>query len=117
MAGPNGICPLAATANLIGDTHVLLILRELSAGARRFGTLERTAAINSRTLTERLRRLEHSGVIRRTIYAEVPPRVEYALTAKGQALMPILEAMRRYGEDWLLPGSGGQQLPAAHPGC
>jgi DNA-binding HxlR family transcriptional regulator len=96
------VCPLAETAKLIGDTYVLLILRDLSAGPSRFVHLERTAGINSRTLTERLRRLEHDGLVRRTLYPEVPPRVEYELTEKGAALLPILDAMRAYGERWLV---------------
>ncbi len=102
------MCPLAATAALIGDTYILLILRDLSAGPSRFVTLGRTAGINSRTLTERLRRLEHDGLVVRTMYPEIPPHVEYALTDKGAALLPILEAMRVYGEQWL--------MPAARPG-
>jgi DNA-binding HxlR family transcriptional regulator len=108
--GPRGLCPLEATARLIGDQYVLLILRDLSTGPSRFVHLERTAGINSRTLTERLRRLERDGLVRRTMYAEVPPRVEYELTEKGAALLPILDAMRAYGERWLLPrrSEGGE---------
>lgn len=101
MAHDTDACPLAATANLIGDAYVLLILRDLTAGPSRFMALERTAGINSRTLTERLRRLEHDGLVRRTMYPEIPPRVEYELTEKGTALLPILNAMRAYGERWL----------------
>lgn len=105
MAHKTELCALAATANLIGDTYVLLLLRDLSAGPSRFMALERTAGINSRTLTERLRRLEHDGLVLRTMYPEIPPRVEYTLTEKGAALLPILDAMRAYGERWLI-GAG-----------
>lgn len=102
------LCALAATATLIGDTYVLLLLRDLSAGPSRFMALERTAGINSRTLTERLRRLEHDGLVLRTMYPEIPPRVEYALTEKGAALLPILDAMRAYGERWLIGAGDGE---------
>jgi len=110
MARKTDLCALAATANLIGDTYILLILRDLSLGPCRFVALERTAGINSRTLTERLRRLEHDGLIRRTMYPEIPPRVEYDLTEKGVALLPILDAMRAYGERWLT----GPEAAEAH---
>lgn len=116
MAHKNEICALAATANLIGDTYVLLLLRDLSAGPSRFVSLERTAGINSRTLTERLRRLEHDGLVLRTMYPEIPPRVEYTLTEKGAALLPILDAMRAYGERWLIGAGSGEAGPGDEAG-
>lgn len=95
-------CPIARTAGLVGDTWTLLILRDL--GRRRcrfnelFGSLE---GVSSRTLSQRLRMLEAAGVVERECYAEVPPRVEYALTGKGKALLPLVEEMRSFGEEWL----------------
>ena len=78
------------------------MLRDLGEGRSRFCELERSlAGISPRTLSLRLRALEEEGIVRRTTYAEVPPRVEYALTEKGVALLPIIESMRDYGETWL----------------
>jgi DNA-binding HxlR family transcriptional regulator len=95
-------CPVAKTANLIGHRWTPLILRDLSEGSRRFGELQRSlVGISPKTLSERLKRLEESGVVERTCFAEVPPRVEYNLTVKGHALLPIIEAMRGYGAAWL----------------
>ena len=94
-------CPVADTAALIGDKWALLILRDLAEGTRRFGELEKSLAISPRTLSARLSELEQKGVVTRQCYAEVPLRVEYSLTKKGQAIIPIVEAMRAYGKEWL----------------
>jgi DNA-binding HxlR family transcriptional regulator len=96
------ICPIARTAILIGDRWTPLIVRDLEPGCRRFGELQRSlAGISPKTLSDRLRRLEEAGVLSRTCFAEVPPRVEYSLTPKGHALLPVLESMRDFGELWL----------------
>jgi DNA-binding HxlR family transcriptional regulator len=77
-------------------------VRDLSEGRSRFCELERSlAGISPRTLSLRLRALEEEGIVERQTYAEVPPRVEYALTPKGDALLPIIESMRDYGSLWL----------------
>jgi len=95
-------CPVCATAEIVCGKWTLLLVRDLSEGNSRFCELERSlAGISPRTLSLRLRALEEEGIVRRTTYAEVPPRVEYALTAKGEALLPIIESMRDYGEMWL----------------
>lgn len=95
-------CPVAKTANLIGHRWTPLILRDLSGGSRRFGELQRSlVGISPKTLSERLKRLEDADIVARTCYAEVPPRVDYSLTVKGYALLPIIEAMRGYGTEWL----------------
>jgi DNA-binding HxlR family transcriptional regulator len=98
----NEHCPVALTARLIGDPYILLILRDLAKGTLRFGSLSDSVSVNPRTLTARLRRMEHDGLVARHIYPEIPPRVEYTLTAKGQALLPVVEALRTYGEEWLV---------------
>jgi DNA-binding HxlR family transcriptional regulator len=68
----------------------------------RFSELERSLkGISPKTLSERLRKLEESSVVKRTCYAEVPPRVEYELTEKGHALLPVIESMRRFGTIWI----------------
>ncbi len=83
----------------------LLIIRDLAEGRSRFCELERSlAGISPRTLSLRLRDLEHEGIVDRQTFAEVPPRVEYVLTDKGEALMPIIEDMRSFGEQWLAEG-------------
>jgi DNA-binding HxlR family transcriptional regulator len=80
----------------------MLVIRDLAEGRSRFCELERSlAGISPRTLSLRLRELEHEGVVERRTYPEVPPRVEYALTDKGRALLPIIEDMRRFGREWL----------------
>jgi DNA-binding HxlR family transcriptional regulator len=95
-------CPVCATAEIVCGKWTLLLVRDLSEGNSRFCELERSlTGISPRTLSLRLRALEEQGIVRRTTYAEVPPRVEYALTEKGVALLPIIDSMREYGETWL----------------
>src|ERR671913_2419256 len=104
-------CPVCRTADIVCGKWTLLLVRELAEGCSRFGELERAlTGISPRTLSLRLRALEEEGIVRRTTYAEVPPRVEYALTEKGEALLPIIESMRDYGEMWL--GAEGATEPA-----
>lgn len=95
-------CPVARTAELIGNRWTPLIIRDLADGRRRFSELERSLiGISPKTLSERLKRLEEAEVINRACFAEVPPRVEYTLTPKGYALLPIIETMREFGNVWL----------------
>jgi DNA-binding HxlR family transcriptional regulator len=95
-------CPVARTAQIIGNKWTPLIVRDLANGERRFSELERSlSGISPKTLSERLKRLEEAHVIERECYAEVPPRVEYSLTAKGHALLPVIESMREFGKHWL----------------
>ena len=95
-------CPVCLTADIICGKWTLLLVRELSEGHSRFCELERSlTGISPRTLSLRLRALEEEGIVERQTFPEVPPRVEYALTEKGRALLPIIEGMRTYGEEWL----------------
>ena len=95
-------CPVCATADLVCGKWTILIIRDLADGRSRFCELERSlAGISPRTLSLRLRALEDEGVVSRRTFPEVPPRVEYALTEKGRALLPLIEDMRRYGREWL----------------
>jgi DNA-binding HxlR family transcriptional regulator len=95
-------CPVAKTADIISNRWTPLILRDLEAGERRFSELARSLqGISPKTLSERLKRLEESGVIERNCFAEVPPRVEYSLTDKGHALLPVINCMREFGRVWL----------------
>ena len=98
-------CPVCRTADIVCAKWTLLIVRDLAEGRSRFCELERSlSGISPRTLSLRLRELESEGVVERQTYAEVPPRVEYVLTAKGQALLPIIDGMRSFGRDWLCAG-------------
>ena len=95
-------CPLAKTANLVGDTFTLLIIRDLLSGPKRFGELEKSlSGVSSRTITKKLQLLEKAELIKRHSYSEKPPRVEYSLTPNGKALKNIVEKMRTYGEKFL----------------
>ncbi|HEV3048545.1 MAG TPA: helix-turn-helix domain-containing protein [Solirubrobacteraceae bacterium] len=95
-------CPVCMTAEIVCGKWTLLLVRDLAAGCSRFCELERSlAGISPRTLSLRLRALEEQGIVARQTYPEVPPRVEYALTEKGRALLPIIDDMRAYGERWL----------------
>ena len=106
-------CPVLATARIVSGKWTLLVLRDLAQGARRFSELERSlAGISPRTLSLRLRALEEAGIIERRAYNEVPPRVEYRLTRKGMDLVPIVDAMRTYGRQWLEPEEDCVSAPA-----
>jgi DNA-binding HxlR family transcriptional regulator len=95
-------CPVSATAELVGGKWTLLVIRDLAAAPCRFCELERSlAGISPRTLSLRLRGLEDEGILVRRTCTDAPPRVEYALTEKGRALLPLIEDMRRYGQQWL----------------
>ncbi len=95
-------CPVARTAELIGNKWTPLIIRDLVKGEKRFSELERSLhGISPKTLSERLKKLEDAQVVNRKCYAEVPPRVEYTLTDKGIALLPVIDSMRAYGVAWL----------------
>ena len=79
----------------------MLILRDLLPGTRRFGELKRSlGGVSQKVLTAQLRQMEESGLLTRTVYPEVPPRVEYTLTELGASLRPVLEALRDWGEEY-----------------
>jgi DNA-binding HxlR family transcriptional regulator len=102
MAVSNSTCPVCRTADIVCGKWTLLVIRDLAEGRSRFCELERSLrGISPRTLSLRLRALEEEGVVERQTFPEVPPRVEYALTDKGQALVPLIEDMRAYGLQWL----------------
>jgi len=100
MADPT--CPVCATADIICGKWTILVIRDLAEGRSRFCELERSlSGISPRTLSLRLRALEAEGIVERNTFPEVPPRVEYSLTPKGEALVPLIEDMRRYGREYL----------------
>jgi DNA-binding HxlR family transcriptional regulator len=95
-------CPVCRTADIVCGKWTLLLVKQLVDGNSRFCELERSlAGISPRTLSLRLRALEEEGMVARHTFPEVPPRVEYILTDKGRALVPLIENMRAYGSQWL----------------
>ena len=94
-------CPVETTLSLIGDKWKVLILRDLMDGTKRFGELKKSiGSVSQKVLTAQLRDMEENGLVNRTVYAEVPPRVEYSLTEIGHSLKPILDAMTSWGMDY-----------------
>ncbi len=94
-------CPVETTLLLIGSKWKVLILRDLIGGKMRFGELKRSVgSVSQKVLTAQLREMEADGLIKRTVYAEVPPRVEYELTKLGLSLKPVLDSLWAWGENY-----------------
>lgn len=94
-------CPVATTVQLIGNKWKLLIPRNLRMRPWRFNELQKSLeGISQKVLTESLRSMEADGIIVRTVYAEVPPRVEYSLSELGETMRPILDAMEQWGNNY-----------------
>ncbi len=92
-------CPVETTLMLIGDKWKVLILRDLMQGTKRFGELKKSVGnVSQKVLTAQLRAMEENGLLTRTVYAQVPPKVEYTLTELGKS--PILDAMLNWGEQY-----------------
>lgn len=106
----NALCPVARTADLLGDWWSPLILRELLFGRRRFAELQEALEISRGVLAQRLKRFEDEGVVERHRYQERPPRYEYHLTDKGSALWEVMVAMWRYGDEWLFDDGAPVEL-------
>lgn len=99
----DGTCPVSRAVAVLDGKWTMLVIRDLLSGTRRFGELRSSLlGVSPKTLTDRLRDLESAGLVRRTMYAEIPPRVEYDLTERGLALGPVLAALADFG----------RQLPA-----
>jgi DNA-binding HxlR family transcriptional regulator len=100
-------CPIEVTLEVIGGKWKPLILFQLFGGTRRFGDLKRAMPkITQRMLTRQLRELEEDGLVRREVYPQVPPKVEYSLTAMGRGLERLIRQMDEWGE-WYAGGAGG----------
>ena len=97
-------CPIARTADLLGDWWTPLVLREAFAGRRRFDEIQRSLGIPKAVLSARLDRLVDEGILVTRPYEEHPPRHEYVLTPKGRALWDVIAAMFRWGSDWAFDG-------------
>lgn len=94
-------CPVATTVSMIGSKWKLLIIRNLLTRPWRFNELKKDLdGISQKVLTDSLRTMEEDGIITRTVYPEVPPRVEYALSELGETMRPILDAMMQWGIDY-----------------
>ena len=94
-------CPVATTVQLIGSKWKLLIMRNLLVRPWRFNELQKSLeGISQKILTDSLRSMEADGIITRTVFPEVPPRVEYALSELGESMRPILESMEKWGKDY-----------------
>ena len=94
-------CPVATTVRLIGSKWKLLIMRNLFMRPWRFNELKRDLeGISQKVLTDSLRSMEADGIITRTVYPEVPPRVEYALSDLGESMRPIMQAMEKWGKEY-----------------
>lgn len=94
-------CPVETTLMLISNRWKVLILRELIEGTKRFGELKKSVAgISQKVLTSNLRSMEEDGLVTRTVFPEVPPRVEYTLTDTGYSLKPLLNAMVLWGNEY-----------------
>ena len=94
-------CPIARTADLLGDWWTPLVLRELLLGRSRFNDIQEALNINRTVLTQRLARLVDEGIVERHRYQDRPPRDSFVLTDKGRALWDVLSVMWQYGEQWL----------------
>lgn len=99
---PGRPCSIAAALQVVGERWALLAIREISLGNRRFGQLARNTGAPRDVLTARLRALEAAGVLTRRTYQEHPPRFEYRLTEAGRDLVPVLNALRSWGDHWLV---------------
>ena len=100
-------CPVETTLTLISNKWKVLILRDLMPGTKRFGELKKSVGnVSQKVLTAQLREMEQCGLLIRTVYPEVPPRVEYTLTELGRSLKPILNAMWNWGEEYQAQNRG-----------
>ena len=108
-------CPVETTLMLISDKWKGLILRDLMPGTKRFSELKRSVGhVTQKVLTAQLRQMEESGLVARTVYPEVPPRVEYSLTELGRSLKPVLDAMWDWGENYKSKNAVSQQENGGH---
>ena len=94
-------CPVEVTLSMISDRWKVLIIRDLLSGTKRFGELRKSIGnVSQKVLTSNLRSMEDDGLIKRKVFAEVPPRVEYTLTDTGMSLKPVLDSMEKWGKEY-----------------
>lgn len=98
------VCPVEVAVSVLGGTWKLTLVKHLGDGSRRFGELGRLVPLaNRKTLTRQLRELEEDGIVERTVYLQVPPKVEYSLTSLGRSLEPVVSAMDAWGRHFADP--------------
>ncbi len=93
-------CPIETLLNLVGHKWKMLIIRDLLDGQKRFGELKNLTGASQKSLTIHLREMEDNELVKRTVYPEMPPRVEYCLTDLGYSLAPVLDSIAQWGEDY-----------------
>ena len=108
-------CSIARTVETVGDKWTEMILREMFLGSRRFDELQRLTGASPHILSQRLKRLEAEGILRREPYFERPLRYEYRLTEKGRDLWPIVIALKTWGDKWF--DDGASQITLTHTTC
>lgn len=96
-----GICPFVTAQKLLQGKWAILILHALNEGTKRFNELERDIQITHATLSSQLKYMEKEGLVHRTVYPEVPPRVKYSLTAMGRRFAPVLDSIQVWGEEYI----------------
>lgn len=96
-----GVCPFVTAQKLLQGKWAILILHALGEGTKRFNELERDIQITHATLSSQLKYMEKEGLVHRTVYPEVPPRVEYSLTAMGRRFAPVLDSIQVWGEEYI----------------
>jgi DNA-binding HxlR family transcriptional regulator len=109
-------CSVAKTLDVVGEWWTLLILRDAFDGKRRFDDFHASLGMARSVLTARLKKLTDSGVLERSRYSEHPPRYEYRLTEKGEALFPVIAALIRWGDEWA-PSAAGPPVVFVHESC
>lgn len=104
------ICPIEVTVSIVGGSWKLTIIEQLLQRTLRYGELRRAVGeVTDRVLTRQLRELEEDGLVLRTVYAEVPPRVEYSLTPLGETLRGLVADLDRWGRSWI--SAQGERTP------
>ena len=94
-------CPVQTCLNFISDKWKILIIRDLLTGTKRFSELKKSLApVTQKMLTQQLRQMENDGIIYREVYPVVPPKVEYSLTELGRSLEPVIEVMKKWGQEF-----------------
>ena len=94
-------CPVQTCLNFVSDKWKILIIRDLLTGTKRFSELKKSLApVTQKMLTQQLRQMENDGIIHREVYPVVPPKVEYSLTELGRSLEPVIEVMKKWGQEF-----------------
>lgn len=111
-------CSIATTLEAIGDRWAMLVLRDLMLGLGRYDDLKKSTGITNATLADRLRQLEHNGLVERRLYQHGPDRYEYLLTARGRDLALVMQALAQVGDQWRQQAQAGAplQFVRAHSG-